>query len=296
MSGMYGTVKPADIIIEKDVEIFYNYRPSLNSEHTDFDTFEKLDVKYLTNCKLGNTENPEIISGLYNLRLPLNLFGRKGIYTVYIRPREYTVPITDIGCLAAYSDIRGVVFKKPQMGDGLPNGSEATNALVGYRIEFLDPDGKKTGDFKIITSSNICEPLTYPLTNTSEKGVKYRFTMSGGLIFCTVTPSLASTFKPNDKPFIGNVGESVKVVNTKFNPILLEIEMVEHDDETISYMLEGNQLIDKDNAIVTTFNSNGEIYHQSDYGVFKDEYGTPLYEFKKERTDIDFNQRLANLE
>jgi hypothetical protein len=61
-------------------------------------------------------------------------------------------------------------------------------------------------------------------------------------------------------------------------------------------MLEGNRLVDKDKALVTTFNNKGEIYHQSEYGVYKDEYGNPLYEFVKERENIDFNQSLENLE
>jgi hypothetical protein len=71
---------------------------------------------------------------------------------------------------------------------------------------------------------------------------------------------------------------------------------VEHDAETLSYMLEGNQLIDKDNALITTFNPKGEIYHQSEYGAYKDVYGNPLYEFKRTKDNIDFNQKLENLE
>ena len=39
MSGMYGTVKPADINIEQDVEIFYHYRPTINSDDQDIATF-----------------------------------------------------------------------------------------------------------------------------------------------------------------------------------------------------------------------------------------------------------------
>jgi hypothetical protein len=77
---------------------------------------------------------------------------------------------------------------------------------------------------------------------------------------------------------------------------MIELEMVEHDAETISYMLEGNQLIDKDNALITTFNNNGEIYHQSEFGVYKDEYGNPAYEYRKTKDNIDFNQNLDNLE
>ena len=77
---------------------------------------------------------------------------------------------------------------------------------------------------------------------------------------------------------------------------MLEIEMVEHDAETIGTILTGDQLIDKDNALVTTFNKKGEIFTQSEFGVYKDEYGNSLYEFKKNKENIDFTQNMGNLE
>lgn len=289
MSGMYGTVKPADININSDVEIFYNYRPSYNEDETNMKDFRTLTPSsVLEPCE---SVDGNILSGLYNLKLPLTTFKEKGIYTIYIRPKEIEVTISDVGYLAAYTDIRGVVFN---VNDNLSNFSIG-NALVGYRIEYLDSEGKKDGNYKIITSSNRAEAINVMLNNASDKGVKYRYTMSGSVIFCTVTPSLAPTFKPTDLPNIGISGQKVKLVNTKFNPIMIEIEMVEHDDETITNMLEGNQLIDKDHALITTFNPNGEIYHQSEYGAYKDEYGNPLYEFKKNRDNIDFNQSFTNL-
>ena len=289
MSGMYGTVKPADIDIEKDVEIFYHYRPSYNSEETDFNNFRELPYNVLSKCSTGN--NNINISGLFTLKLPLDKFNKRGIYTIYIRPREISARISDVGHLAAFSDVRGVVFN----AEGEFNDFKTANSLVGYRIEYLN-NNEKSGDFKIITSSNLVEPISYVLNNTSDKGTRYRYTMSGQQIFCTVTPSLAPTFKPNDLPLIGTSGEDVKIVNTKFNPVMIELEMVEHDFETISYMLEGNQLIDKDRALITTFNNRGEIYHQSEFGAYKDDYGNPLYEFKKVKDNIDFNQSLDNLE
>ena len=287
MSGMYGTVKPADINIADDVEIFYNYRASLNDENNM--TFNKLNNNLLVECSEDGGDIP--ISGLFNLKLPLNIFNRKGVYTIYIKPKEINVTISDVGVLAAFPDIRGVIFNS----DGNMEVFKTNNSLVGYRIDYLN-NNKKTGKFNIITSSNLSEAIASPSYNSSDKSTKYRFTNGGNLIFCTLTPSLSSSFKPNDLPYIGTAGESVKIVNTKFNPIMLEINMVEHDEETISYMLEGNQLIDKDKGLITIFNKDGEIYHQSEYGAYKDEYGNPLYEFKKEKDNIDTSQNLNNLE
>lgn len=291
MSGMYGTIKPADINIENDVEIFYHYRPSFNSDLVGFNDFRKLDSSILNTCNMED-DNNSIISGLFNLKLPVDKFDLKGIYTIYIRPKEIDAYIVDVGTLLAYPDVRGVVFN---VGGNL-EGLDGTNSLIGYRIEYYNNDGKKNGDFKIITSSNRSELVNGIVNNVYSKNNGYRFTMSGQQLFCTVTPSLAPTFNPNTLPYIGGSGERVKLVNTKFNPVMIELEMVEHDDETISYMLEGNQLIDKDQSLITTFNKDGEIYHQSEYGAYKDKYGNPLYEFKSVKNNIDFNQNFKNLE
>lgn len=292
MSGMYGTVKPADINIEKDVEIFYYYKPSFNSEDVDFKNFKSLPSTLLKPCSAG--DNGELnISGLFNLKLPLDIFSKKGIYTIYIRPKEIDAKIVDVGTLAAFPDVRGIVFNT----GGSLSGMDSNDSLTGYRVEYFDANGQKNGNFKIITSSNRAELIRGVINNSygvSSNG--YRFLTSGQQLFCTVTPSLSPTFNPNNLPYIGSSGEDVKIVNTKFNPVMIELELVEHDDETISYMLEGNQLIDKDSSLITTFNKNGEIYHQSEFGAYKDSYGNPLYEFKKNRDNIDFNQSLDNLE
>ena len=59
-------------------------------------------------------------------------------------------------------------------------------------------------------------------------------------------------------------------------------------------MLEGSQLRDLDNGIVTTYNDDNEIYHQSEHYTLKDDYTSiPLFEVKKNKKgDIDFTQTL----
>jgi hypothetical protein len=59
-------------------------------------------------------------------------------------------------------------------------------------------------------------------------------------------------------------------------------------------MLEGSQLRDLENGLVTTYNQNNEIYHQSQHYTLKDEYtGKPVYEVKKnQQNDIDFGQTI----
>ena len=78
---------------------------------------------------------------------------------------------------------------------------------------------------------------------------------------------------------------------------MLDIEMTEHDIDTLSYMLEGSQLRDLDNGLVTTYNENNQIVHQSEHYTIKDTAtGNPVFEVKKNKTDsIDYSQTLDGL-
>ena len=258
-NGTYGIRKPA-IINASDVDIFYSYRPTRGSEAPDFKNFKKLNAEsVLNNCKIDSNTN---LSGLYNLRLPLNEFSRKGIYTIYIVPKTINIQILDVSTLTGdYANVRGVVFSLEGIDISSDNGS-----LVGYRMEFLDGENP-TGEYRIITSSNKCEAVSQNVVNsTIQKGVRYRFNDSSNIVFCTVTPSTAPSFKSTSLPFIGKPGDMVNLVNTKFNPVMIEVEMVNHDIDTVSTMLEGAQVRNLDNGIITTFDEDGNIYHQAAYG------------------------------
>jgi hypothetical protein len=105
---------------------------------------------------------------------------------------------------------------------------------------------------------------------------------------------MATSYKPNALPYIGTASQKIAIVNTKFEPVMIEVEMVEHDIETVSNMLEGSQLRNMDNGLITTFNDKGEIYSQSEVYSLKDEYTKkPMYEVKKNKKNgIDFSQTI----
>ena len=119
--------------------------------------------------------------------------------------------------------------------------------------------------------------------------------INGKLIFCTVTPSTANGFTANLKPSIGEAGQSVKISNTKFNPIMFEIEMVEHDVETLSYMIEGDQVRNLENGTFTVYNDNHEIYKQYQTYTVKTRLGKPLYDIKIGKDSIDTSQNYNNI-
>jgi hypothetical protein len=94
--------------------------------------------------------------------------------------------------------------------------------------------------------------------------------------------------KPNALPYIGVPGQNIIITNTFFNPIMMEIEMVEHDNETIAYALYGNQTKSLDDGIYTIYNFNNGIYRQYNLYEIKDRFtGKPLYEVREEKKIID---------
>ena len=289
MNNVYGTSRPANIT-EKDVDIFYHYKPSRSEDDATFVNFKKLDSRLLSKTKASDDTGKSFdLPGLYNLRLPLNIFNEKGIYTIYIKPKEIETNIIDVSTLASYPSIKGIVID----GNSIENDLLTSNgSLVGYRVEYFNDD-IRSDEFRIITSNNHCEPVAQNLNDPSQKGIRYRFNESSPLIFCTLTPSSAMSFKSNSIPYIGRATQKISLINTKFEPIMMEIEMVEHDIETISTMLEGDQLRNLETNTITTYNSDGSIYHQVSCGTITDPDNGMSHDFKVVNKNIDFNENIS---
>lgn len=292
MNGVYGTIRPSNINITQDVEIFYHYRPTRSADSDDNSPYYlPLDSSCLVEAEVsgvGSTDTTKIL-GLYNLRLPLDKFSLKGFYSVYIRPKQYELELKDVSVLAAYPDVKGIVVPI--------NGVAGIEDLTGYLVQYKDSVSKEVTEIvRLITSCNRCEPVLVTVADNYPKATRYRLTDSASnYLFCTVTPSSSSSFKPNVTPYIGVPGGEVIISNTKFNPVLLEIEMVDHDADTLTTMLEGDQVRNRDKAIITTYNEDKEIYMQQDYYIIKSKLGNPLYEVKKKREDIDTGENYDNI-
>lgn len=292
-NGVYGS-KIASQVNNNDIEIFYMYSPTRSSDDVYNHNFKKLPSSLLTDAKIEDSD--DIIEGLKNLKLPLSEFNKKGFYTIYIRPKEVRAVISHVSTLTEYPDVKGIILDINT--SSLSNELKTNNSLVGYRIVYIKPDGsgKRESYHRIITSNNKCEPVEQSLPNVNQNATRYRFNESGSLSFVTVTPSVAPSFKPNAEPYIGQTGQEIILINTKFEPILLEIEMIDKDFDTISTMLEGSQLRSLDNGLVTTFNDDNEIYHQSEHYTLKDQAtGEPVYEVKRNKINsIDFDQTIED--
>ena len=306
MNNTYGNIKSAMINPLMDVEIFYHYRPTLNSEDIAYTDFKKIDdvtsvfstVNISSDARNSNNiQFPDAqLPGMYNLSLPVKIFGRKGFYTVFIRPKEIYCTIKDVGALGAYPDISGIVIDMNDINDG--RNLFKDDNLTGYRVEYLqyENNGVKRQDYyRLITSCNLVEPITQNLTSANTNSNAYRFNESGTLSFITLTPSIGPSFKANAKPYIGSPNQQIIITNTKFDPVCLRIEICENDFDTLATSIDGNQIRALDNGLLTTYNENNEIYKQWEFYSLKDNYNKNVkFEVKKQRTDNIDNSVDAN--
>lgn len=294
--GNYGVTRCFDGSTD-DMEIYYTFSPDRATNTTEI-------LKLDPNQVIEKLDDPDdaglILGGLYNLVLPTAIFNQKGFYNILIRPKRIRLSITDCGVLASKPDIRGVIFNLQDINPADVSKFE-NGGLVGYRIEYIEPNAnvdekKQQNLFKIITSNNKVEPISENLTNTTQKGIRYRLNDNSTLIFCTVTPSSAPAIKPNATPFIGLPAQEVLLIPTVFDPIHIEIEFAEHDFDTLAIGLFGNQTKSVADGVRTYYDENDEIFKQFDEFTIKDDTeAEKLFDVKQERDDIDFTKDLNNI-
>jgi len=287
-TGNYGTIRPADVSVD-DVEIFYSYTPNRESLiDVELIPLDPAEVLVPANNPDNNTE---IFGGLYTLQLPTSTFGSKGFFNIIIRPKQIRTTIQDCSVLIDNQDVKGIVFDINQVPEELKSRFENGN-LVGYRVEYLKEETGTGQDkiqnlFRIITSNNRALPISQNQGN-SNASVAYTFNDNSTSVFCTVSPSSAPSIKPNATPFIGNPQQNVILTNTFFDPVMLEIEMVEFDDETLAYALFSNQTKSLEDGIYTIYNFGNQIYRQYNLYEVKDQFtGKPLYEVREQKFNID---------
>lgn len=293
--GVYGINRPADVTVN-DIDVFYNYTSDRTVENLDMFRLNATDV--LSEVQLPEDEQSEnrenLLEGLYNLTLPATEFNQLGVYTIYIKPKTLYTEIVECGTLASLPSIRGIVIDI----NSIPSELRGNNLLQGYRVEYYnqDNDNKIRNTVRHIVTSNRVVPVTENNSNTSQRTIRYRFDDSGSLLFLQLTPSSSSNLKPNQIPFIGVSGQKISITNTFFEPICLEVEMVENDINSVIDIVAGEQIKDVDNNILTHFDSNREILRQFDlYKIEDRENGIPLYEVKQRRDNIDDSQDIQDI-
>lgn len=299
-NGVYGTNIPTSIsndLIANYVDIVYSYSRTRNSTDVEGSKFEKLSSDNMKNVVLSKSEtNDNMVDGLYNLKLPTDIFGKKGFYTIYIKPKEIPVTIMDVSTLHDFPTVRGIVIDLKAIPTELKGDASVNNGLVGYRVIYRNNDGTRSNELRIVTSNNKCEPVVNVSTTTNSKTYSYRYNENSTYTFITVTPSMPLSYKASSTPFIGKATQNIYLVNTLFEPICIELEMVENDIDTVTNILTGNQLRDLNNGLLTTFDKDNNILVQHEMSTLKSsETGAPQYEVKENRSDnIDFTQTITD--
>jgi hypothetical protein len=297
--GSYGTIRPSDVS-PADVEIIMNY--TATRDVTDQFVLTKLDAQtilrpYFANSETGGNTGVEVLGGLYNLTLPANQFNALGIYTLYIRPAEIRTIISDCGVLSALPNVKGIIIDITDVPTQFQN-KFVPQGLVGFRVEYLNSDGSKIPNFfRVVTSSFFCEPVVTNEVNTTQKAIRYRYVDGdSNLIFLTLSPSSSPTNKPNATPFIGQPDQDIIITNTFFNPVSVEVEMVEYDISSLAIALYGNQTKSIDDGIYTIYDSNDNIYRQYNLYEIRDQFNALLYEVRQSRgNNIDFSKNFTNI-
>jgi hypothetical protein len=297
--GTYGTLRPSDVS-PQDVEIIMNYTPS--RDVTDQFVLKTLDAPtilrpYFNNDETGGNSGVEVLGGLYNLTLPAEEFNQLGFYTLYLRPAQIRTTITDCGVLSALPNVKGIIVDLSNVPSNYLN-KFVPQGLVGFRIEYLNNDGSKIPNFfRIVTSCFYCEPVVTNQVNTTQKAIRYRYVDGqSNLLFITVSPSSSPTNKPNATPYIGQPDQQIIISNTFFNPVTIDIEMVEYDISSLAIALYGNQTKSIDDGIYTIYDSQNNIYRQYNLYEIRDQFNALLYEVRQSRgNNIDFSKNFNTI-
>jgi len=297
--GSYGTIRPSDVS-PQDVEIQMVYTPS--RDVTDNYVLTSLDAQsvlkpYFNNSETGGNAGVEVLGGLYNLTLPAQQFNALGIYTLYVRPAQIRTTITDCGVLSALPNVKGIVVDLTNVPVQYQN-KFVSQGLVGFRVEYLNADGSKIPNFfRVVTSCFFCEPVVTNEVNTTQKSIRYRYVDgSANLLFLTLSPSSSPSNKPNATPYIGQPSQGIIISNTYFNPISIEVEMVEYDISSLAIALYGNQTKSIDDGVYTIYDSQNNIYRQYNLYEIRDQFNALLYEVRQSRgSNIDFSKNFTNI-
>jgi hypothetical protein len=298
--GTYGITRPADMSPE-DVEIIMIYTPS--RDYTAEPVVKKLNAAqvltpYFNNSNTGGGTN-EILGGMYNLRLPSNEFNQIGIYSLMIRPVQIRTTLTDCGVLASLPSVKGLIVDVNNVPSAFRNRF-VSQALVGYRIEYLNDDGTKIPNFyRIVTSSFFVDTVQTPPSAANINSLRYRYIDSPAarnLVFMTVSPSSSPSNNPGAVPYIGQPNQNIILTNTFFNPFMVEIELAQYDLNSLAIALYGNQTKAIDTGLYTMYDSENRIYKQYNLFEIRSDFNDLLYEVRQDRgNNIDFTVSFDNI-
>ena len=183
---------------------------------------------------------------------------------------------------------KGIVIPKLQF--------QSTGSLIGYQIEYFDVNNVKIKNFhRIITSSDLVSISNSTASSTNPNSTSYILDSNGSQLFLTLTPDEVSLISNTQAPDLGFKGQNIIVSNTFFDPVMMEIEMVDQTVKTLSYGVFGNAVRDDSNGVFSIFDENQNLYKQYNLLTIKSQFNNANLDVKQERTNINLNDNFFNL-
>lgn len=285
--GIYGTKKLADVDYN-DVDILYAYSPTRESV-----TDNQLRPLF---SNISNSDFTKMFGadGAYKLKLPASIFNKLGFYVVLIKPKTFETNIIDCSFVITETneDIqisrKGIVIPKLQF--------QGTGSLIGYQVEYFDDNGVKIKNFhKIITGSDPVSPAQNTSQSVQGSTTSYTLNDNGASLFLTLTPDEVSLISNLAKADLGKAGQKILISNTFFDPIMMEIEMVDQTIKTLSYGIFGNSTRDMETGLFSIFDENNNLYKQYNLLTRKKIFTNGNIDYKEQRTSINYNQTFNDL-
>jgi len=285
--GIYGTKKLASVDFN-DVDILYAY--SASREVVGDLQFQPM-YGSITENELRKLAG---VDGAYKLRLPATIFNRLGFYTIILKPKTFQTQIIDCSIVVTNTDTeiqtsdKGIVIPKLNFQD--------TGSLIGYRIEYIDENGIKIKNFhRIITSSDLVS-VSVSSQSSQPNNATYSLDPNGTNLFLTVSPDENSRISNQQQPSLGSAGQQILISNTFFDPVMIEVEMVDQNIRTLGRVLTGNSIRDNLTGRLSYFDEQGNLWKQYLMTTRKNQFGTGEIDIKRELSDIDFNQTFNDLQ
>lgn len=285
--GIYGTKRLADIDFN-DVDILYAYSPTRESV-----TDNQLKPLF---SNISNSDFTKMFGadGAYKLKLPASIFNQLGFYVVLIKPKTFETNIIDCSFIVTETneDIqisrKGIVIPKLQF--------QGTGSLIGYQIEYFDDNGIKIKNLhRIVTGSDPVSPAQSPSVPSQNSTTSYTLNDNGASLFLTLTPDEVSLISNLAKADLGKAGQKILISNTFFDPVMLEVEMVDQTIKTLSYGIFGNSTRDMETGLFSIFDENNNLYKQYNLLTRKKVFANGNIDYKEERTIINYNQNFNDL-
>jgi hypothetical protein len=284
--GIYGNKRLSSVDFN-DVDILYTYSPS-REELGDlqfrpmYGSITEADFKKMLGADGG-----------YKMRLPASIFNKLGIYTLLVKPKSFKLEIFDCSYIVTTNETEVQVSKK---GIVIPRTQfQGAAGLVGYQVEYFNSNGQKIKNFhRIITSSDPVSVSTNN-NNSNASSTSYVLNQNGSYLFLTLSPDELSLVNNQQSVDLGSAGQSILISNTFFDPVMMEVEMVDVTLETLSIELGGNSARDLQTGEYFVFDKSGNLYKQYQLLTRKSEFTQGNLDIRQEVKDVNLNRNFQQI-